>query len=197
LPVQDPTASMIVDIGGGTTEVAVLALAGMVHSESIRVAGDELDESVSDYVKREFDLLIGPQTAEQIKIGIGSAWDLKPELELLIKGRDVKSGLPRSETINSVQVREALKKPVDQIVAAVKRTLEVTEPELASDLVDRGITVCGGGALLRGIDVRIQQEVGLPVRIADDPLTAVARGTGFILDNLDLLKQILETSEDM
>ncbi len=197
LPVQDPTASMVVDIGGGTTEVAVLSLAGIVEKKSIDTAGDELDEAIVDYMKAKFDLLIGPQTAEHIKIAIGSAVPLEQELELTVKGRDNKSGLPRSVALNSEQVREALQKPLDQIVAAVKSTLEVTEPELAADLVDRGVYVCGGGALLRGIDKRIQQAIDLPVTIADDPLTAVARGTGFILDNLDLLKQILETAEDV
>ncbi len=197
LPVQDPTGSMIVDIGGGTTQVAILSLAGIVEKKSIKTAGDELDEAIVDYLKATFDLLIGPQTAEHIKLSIGSAAPLEQELQLTVKGRDVKSGLPRSVTINSVQVRDALSKPVDQIVATVKATLEITEPELAADLVDRGIHLCGGGALLRGMDRRIAQASDLPVAVAADALNAVALGTGFILDNLDLLKQILETAEDV
>src|SRR5262245_31858947 len=197
LPVEEPTASMVCHVGGGTTEVAVLSLAGIVQKKSIDTAGDELDEAIIDYLKVHFDLLVGPQTAEMIKINIGSAAPLEQELELLVRGRRGKTGLPDCVPINSVQVREALSKPIDQIVSAVKSTLELTEPELAADLVDRGLALCGGGALLRGIDKRIQGSIDIPVNIADDPLTAVARGTGFMLDNLELMKQILETAEDV
>jgi len=196
LPVEDPTASMVVDIGGGTTEVAVLALAGIVEKESIRVAGDAMDEAITEYMKSEFSLLIGPLTAERIKMAIGSAWPLEQELQLTVKGRDAKMGLPRAATVNSEQIREALKEPVEAIITAVRNTLESTDPELCADLVDRGVVICGGGALLRGLGQRIQSTVDLPVTVADDPLTAVARGTGVILDNLDLLMQILETGAD-
>jgi rod shape-determining protein MreB and related proteins len=197
LPVDEPMASMVCDIGGGTTEVAVLSLAGIVQKKSIDTAGDELDEAIIEYLKVNFDLLIGPQTAEMIKINIGSAWPLEQELEILVRGRQAKTGLPDTVTINSVQVREALSKPIDLIVTAVKSTLELTDPELAADLVDRGLNLCGGGALLRGMDKRLHQAIDIPVVVADDPLTAVARGTGFMLDNLELMKQILETAEDV
>jgi rod shape-determining protein MreB len=197
MPIQDPTASLVVDIGGGTTEVAVLALAGMVESESIRIAGDELDEAIVDFMKKQYQLLIGPQAAERIKIAIGSAWPLEQELQYTVKGRHLKSGLPRDATVNSEEIREALHGPVEEIISSVKRVLEKTEPELAADLVDRGITLCGGGALLRNLDKRIEAAVDVPVSVAEDPLTAVARGTGVILDNLDLLRQILETAEDL
>jgi rod shape-determining protein MreB len=197
MPIQDPTASMVVDIGGGTTEVAVLALAGVVESESIRVAGDEMDEAITEFMKRQYNLLIGPQAAERIKIAIGSAWPLEQELQLTVKGRHAETGLPRPATVNSEEIREALRQPIEEIILAVRRTLEKTEPELAADLVDSGIVLCGGGGLLRGLDKRIQSAVDVPVTVADDPLTAVARGTGIILDNLDLLKQILETAEDV
>ncbi|MAE95261.1 MAG: rod shape-determining protein [Deltaproteobacteria bacterium] len=197
MPIQEPTASMVVDIGGGTTEVAVLALAGVVEAESIRVAGDEMDEAITDFMKKEYQLLIGPQAAERIKIAVGSAWPLEQELQLTVKGRHAKSGLPRPATINSEEIRDSLQGPVEEIIQAVRRTLERTEPELAADLVDSGVTLCGGGALLRGLDKRIQAAVDIPVVVSEDPLTAVARGSGIILDNLDLLKQILETAEDV
>jgi rod shape-determining protein MreB len=197
LPVEDPTASMVVDIGGGTTEVAVLALAGIVTKASVRVAGDEMDDAITEFMKSEFNLLIGPLTAERIKIAIGSAWPLEQELQITVKGRDAKAGLPRGQTIDSEQVRQALAKPVERIISIVRETLELTDPELCADLVDRGIVLCGGGALLRGLDRRIQATVDLPVAVAEDPMTAVARGTGIILDNLELLKQILETGEDV
>ena len=197
LPIQEPTASMVVDIGGGTTEVAVLSLAGVVEAESIRVAGDEMDEAITSFMKDQYHLLIGPQAAERIKIAIGSAWPLEQELMLTVKGRHADDGLPRSTTINSEEVREALRKPVEAIIGAVMHTLERTEPELSADLVDSGIILCGGGGLLRGLDRRIEEAVNVPVTVAEDPLTAVARGTGIILDNLPLLKQILETAEDV
>ena len=197
MPIQEPSASMVVDIGGGTTEVAVLSLAGVVEKESIRVAGDEMDEAITDFMKNQYQLLIGPQAAERIKIAIGSAWPLGQELEYTVKGRHAKSGLPRPATINSEEVREALLGPIEEIISAVRRTLEKTEPELSADLVDSGLCLCGGGALLRGLNKRIEAAVDVPVIVAEEPLTAVARGTGIILDNLDLLKQILDTAEDI
>ena len=195
LPIEEPTASMVVDIGGGTTEVAVLALAGIVQKESIRIAGDEMDDAIVKFMRDEYDLRIGPQMAERTKIAVGSAYPLEQELQLTVKGQ--KGGLPREVVVNSEEVRNALRDPVDQIIAAVRRTLEKTDPELCADLVDRGIVLCGGGGLLRGLATRIEEAVELPVVVADDPLTSVARGTGTILDNLDLLKQILETGEDL
>ncbi len=197
LPIREAAGSMIVDIGGGTTEVAVMSLAGVACSESIRVAGDEMDEAIATWMKKHHDLLIGVQMAEKIKICIGSAFPLEQEYEMRVRGRDLSTGLPRSVTVTSEQIREALRDPVDQIVAAIRRTLERTDPELSADLVHRGLMLCGGGALLRGLDKRIQGAVDLQCSVADEPLTAVARGTGFILDNLDILKEILESAEDL
>ncbi len=196
LPVREATASMIVDIGGGTTEVAVISLAGIVVKKSIRVAGDEADEAIIEYHRKHVNLSIGPQMAERIKIAVGSASPLDPELEMVVKGRDATTGLPRSAVVNSEQIRQALDEPVSAIVDAVRQTLEATPPELAADLVDRGIMLCGGGALLRGLDQRIEKAIQLRVSVAEDPLTAVARGTGRILDNIDLLQQILDTGEE-
>jgi len=196
LPIQEPTANMIVDIGGGTTEVAVISLAGIVTSESLRIAGDEMDEAIKHYVKRTYNLLIGDQSAEKIKILIGSAHPLDEELSLEIKGVDSIAGLPRRAVINSVEIREALKEPVELIVNAIKVTLERTPPELAGDLVDNGMVMCGGGALLRGLDKVIMEETGIPVRIADDPLSAVAKGTAEILEQIDLLAKVLESNDD-
>jgi rod shape-determining protein MreB len=195
LPIQEPVGSMIVDIGGGTTEVAIMSLAGIVQSQSLRVAGDEFDEAIVACVKEKHNLLIGPQTAEQIKIKIGSAMELENELQMDICGRDFQSGLPRQVNITSQEVREAMSKPVGQIVLAIRSTLEQTPPELAADLVHQGIVLAGGGALLRNIDRAISEEVNLPVTIAEDPLTAVARGTYMVLERLDLLSQILETED--
>ncbi len=197
LPIRDAVGSMIVDIGGGTTEVAVMSLAGVACAESIRIAGDELDEAVSTWMKKHHNLLIGVQMAEKIKICIGSAFPLEQEYEMVVRGRDMTSGLPRSILVTSEQIRGALKEPIDLIVQAIRRTLERTDPELAADLVDLGLTLCGGGALLRGLDKRIAEAIDLPCRIAGDPLTAVARGTGMILDNLDILKEILESADDL
>lgn len=197
LPIREAAGSMIVDIGGGTTEVAVMSLAGVACAESIRVAGDELDEAVASWLKKHHNLLIGVQMAEKIKICIGSAYPLEQEYEMTVRGRDMTNGLPRSVIVTSEHIREALKEPVDMIVAAIRRTLERTDPELAADLVTRGLTLCGGGALLRNLDKRIQSAIDLPVHVADDPLTAVARGTGKILDNLDILKEILESADDV
>jgi rod shape-determining protein MreB len=196
LPITEPQGSMIVDIGGGTTEVAVISLAGIVTCESIRVAGDELDEAIMQHLRKNYNLLIGEQTAERIKIQIGSAAPLQQEVKVEVRGRDLIAGLPRKAIITSIEIREALREPLVQIFAAIRRTLEHTSAELAGDIVEDGIVMAGGGALLRGIDLVIEEEIGLPVRIADDPLRAVARGTGEILDQLGLLQQILTASEE-
>jgi rod shape-determining protein MreB and related proteins len=197
LPIQDPVGSMIVDIGGGTTEMAVLSLGGMVTSTSLRIAGDEMDDAIMQYMKRTYNLLIGEQTAERIKIQIGSAYPLEQETTMEVKGRDLMAQLPRKIVISSEEIREALKEPIDAIIAAIKETLEKTPPELSSDLYDRGITLAGGGSLLRGVDKAIYKAVGIPVRIADDPMTCVAKGTGIILEHLDELKDTLESGEDV
>lgn len=182
LPVQEPVGNMIVDIGGGTCEIAVISLSGIVFSKSLRVGGDEFDESIIAYMKRAHNLMIGERTAEEIKIRIGSAFPLEQELTMEVKGRDLNSGLPRTVTVRSEEIREALKEPLSAIVEAIRLTLERCPPELAGDLVDRGMVIAGGGALLRGIDRLIAKETYLPVHIADDPLTAVAEGTGRILE---------------
>ena len=197
LPVAEPTGSMIVDIGGGTTEVAVLSLGSIVTSMSIRVAGDEMDEAIVNHMKRTYNLLIGPQTAERIKIEIGSAYKLDEEMSMEVRGRDLIAGLPRRAVVNSEEIREALKEPVDAIVQATKLTLEQTEPELAADLVTNGMVVAGGGALLRGIDRVIAEETGLPVRIAEDPMSAVVMGTYMFLEQLDFWKQYLKGDDEM
>jgi len=194
MPVEEPTASMVADIGGGTTEVAVISLGDIACSESIRVAGDDMDEAIVEHMKKTYSLLIGEQTSERIKIEIGSAYPLEQELTMEVSGRDIIAGLPRKATITSEEIREALKGPVQAIVDAVKRTLERTEPELSADLVHNGITMAGGGSLLRGLDTVLAQATGLKVRVADDPLTCVARGTAVYLDNLDRWK--LDESAD-
>ncbi len=185
LPVEEPIGSMIVDIGGGTTEVAVISLAGIVHSRSIRVAGDEIDEAISAYVRRAYNLYIGDRTAEQAKIEIGSAFPLERELTMTVKGRDLVTGLPKSAEITSEEVREAIREPLQAIVEAVKLTLEATPPELAADCMNNGIYIAGGGALIRGIDLLISKETMMPVIIANDPLSCVAIGTGRMLDALN------------
>ncbi len=185
LNVQEPVGNMIVDIGGGTTEIAVIALSGIVINESIRVGGDELDNAIVQYFKRNHNLLIGQRTAERIKCEIGSAIELDPELELSVKGRDLVSGIPKVRTISSEDVREALRDSVSQISAAVLRCLERTPPELGSDILERGIMLTGGGAMLKGLDTMIRNRVELPVYIAEDPLTAVVRGTGKVLEDID------------
>ncbi len=194
LPVASPEASMIVDIGGGTTEVAIISLGGIVTSESLRVAGDEMDEAVEQHMKRVYNLLIGPRTAEAVKIDIGSAAELETEVTYDVRGRDLISGLPRQVTITSEEIREALREPIDAIIESIRMCLERTFPELAADLVDKGLVLAGGGALLKGLDVVISQRLGLPVRIGDDPLTAVARGTGIALENPELLAEISKKS---
>ncbi len=188
LPVSEPAGSMIVDIGGGTCEVAIISLAGIVHSYSARQAGgDAMDECIQNYVKRVYNLLIGERMSEFIKIEIGSAYPIGEEKTLEIKGRDIVSGLPKTLTITSEEIRDALKEPVGQIVDAVRSTLDKCEPELAADLVDRGIVLSGGSSQLRGLDKLLQAQTGLPVIVADDPLSAVAEGTGVVMNELDFL----------
>ena len=196
LPITESTASMIVDIGGGTTEVAVISIGDISVCESIRVAGDDKDEAIAAHMKRTYNLMIGEQTAEKIKLEIGSAAPMEQEITMEVRGRDMISGLPRKTVISSEEVREALREPIGAIIDCVIRTLERLEPELAADLVDRGICLAGGGALLRGINTVLSNATGLDVRIADDPLTCVARGTGVYLENLDLLKDTMESDED-
>jgi rod shape-determining protein MreB len=190
LPITEPISSMVVDIGGGTTEVAVISLSGIVYAKSVRVAGDRMDEEIVQYMRRKFNLLIGERSAEMIKTTIGCAYPY-PELKKVdVKGRDLISGIPKIVEINSEEIREAIMEPVSLIVDAVKDALENTPPELAGDIVDRGIMLTGGGALLRGLDALIREETGLPVTIADDPLSAVVRGAGMALDQLDILKEV-------
>ncbi len=191
LPVNEPVGNMIVDIGGGTTEVAVVSLNGIVESRSVRVGGDTMDTGIVRYIKRSYSLLIGERTAEQIKIKIGSAYPMTEEVELEVKGRDLNGGLPKTITITSTEVREALLEPISSIVEAVRVNLERCPPELASDLIDHGIVLAGGGAKLRGLDQLIAEETGLPVMVADDPLLAVARGTGIYLEGLDKYRKRL------
>ncbi len=190
MPIQEPSGNMIVDIGGGTTEVAVISLSGIVFAKSIRIAGDEMDEAIVNYVKRKYNLLIGERTAEQIKIEIGSAFPLETRQTLDVKGRDLVAGVPRTQSISDAEIREAMLEPVNAIIDTIKIALERTPPELAADIVDKGIVLAGGGALLRGLDALIREETGLPITIAEDPLTCVVIGTGKVLDELDLLRQI-------
>jgi rod shape-determining protein MreB len=190
LPVQEPVGNMIVDIGGGTTEVAIISLAGIVFSKSLRVGGDELNDSIIAYMKRAYNLMIGEPTAEEIKIKIGSAYPLEQELTMDVKGRDLVAGLPKTLHVTSAEVREALQEPISSILEAIRVSLERCPPELSADLVDRGIVLAGGGALLRGIDKLIAEETGLPVHVADDPLSAVAEGTGRVLQELNFLKKV-------
>ncbi|MCK4423532.1 MAG: rod shape-determining protein [Candidatus Omnitrophica bacterium] len=190
LPVQEPAGNMIVDIGGGTTEVAVICLAGVVFSKSLRTGGDEMDEAIIGHMKKAYNLMIGERTAENIKLTIGSAYPLDEEMTIEVKGRDLVAGLPKTITISSEEVREALKEPLASIVEIIRLTLERTPPELSADLVDRGLILAGGGSLLRGLDKLISEETGLPVHLADDPLTAVALGTGRVLGEIKFLKQV-------
>ncbi len=195
LPVSEPVGSMVVDIGGGTTEVAVIALGGIVTARSIRVAGDEMDESIINYSRKAYNLLIGERTAEEIKIKVGSAYPQKEEQSIEVRGRDLVSGLPRTVRMTSTEIREAMAEPIASIVEAVKMTLERTPPELAADIVDRGIVMAGGGALLRGLDRLLGEETGMPVMITDDPLSSVVLGTGRALEEIETLKKVLITSK--
>jgi rod shape-determining protein MreB len=190
LPITEPISSMVVDIGGGTTEVAVISLSGIVYAKSVRVAGDRMDEEIVQYMRRKFNLLIGERTGEIIKTTIGCAYPEKELKTVDVRGRDLISGIPKIVEINSEEVREAIMEPVSLIIDAVKDALENSPPELAGDIVDRGIMLTGGGALLRGLDLLIREETGLPVTIADDPLSAVVRGAGMALDQLDVLKEV-------
>lgn len=191
LPVDEPSGNMIVDIGGGTTEIAIISLSGIVTSKSVRVAGDELTDAIVQYVKRTYNLMIGERTAEEIKIKIGSAAPLPEELSVEVKGRDLIAGLPKTLTINSEEIREALAETVSTIVEGVRITLEKCPPEIAADLVDKGIWLAGGGALLKGLDRLLKEETSLSVHISDDPLSAVALGTGKVLENLKLYKKVI------
>lgn len=195
LPVQDPSGSMICDIGGGTTEVAVISLGGIVISRSLRIAGDEMNENIIQYARGEFNLLLGEKTAEEIKIAIGCAYPQDEVLETTMRGRDLVSGLPKEVKINSEQVREALSKSVKIIVNEVKTAIEETPPELIADIMERGIILTGGGSLLRGLDKLISEQTQMPVHIADDPLTSVVRGCGIVLEDIEALKEILVPSQ--
>lgn len=190
LPIAEPTSSMVVDIGGGTTEVAVISLAGVVYAKSARAAGDRIDEEIVQYMKRKYSLLIGERTSEIIKTEIGCAYPLNEIRTMEVKGRDLISGIPKTIETSSEEIREAIMEPVTLVVDAIKDALENAPPELAGDIVDRGIVLTGGGALLKNIDVLIREETGLPITIADDPLSAVARGAGMALDQLDVLKEV-------
>lgn len=192
LPVQEATGSMVVDIGGGTSEVAVISLNGIVASRSVRTGGDEFDRAIINYIKRKFNLLIGERSAERIKIEVGTAYKLDEDLKLEVKGRNLINGLPKNAEISSEDVREALSESLEKIVEAVKETLERTPPELAADIIDRGITLTGGGALLRGLDKLISNETGIDVYVAENPLDCVANGTGYVLDHMDTLRDVLQ-----
>ena len=194
LPVHEPMGNMVVDIGGGTTEVAVISLGGIVTSRSIRIGGDEMDESIVNYVKKKYSLMIGERTAEEVKMKIGSAITREGDIGMEIRGRDLVSGLPKTLHLRSSEVQAALSEPISGIIDAVKITLEKTPPELASDIMDRGIVMTGGGALLHGLDRLISRETGMPVYLAEDPLSCVGIGTGRVLESIDLLKRVLMAS---
>ncbi|CAB4364962.1 MAG: MreB/Mrl family cell shape determining protein [Actinobacteria bacterium] len=196
MPVHEPSGNMIVDIGGGTTEVAVISLGGIVTAQSVRVAGDELDEALMQYMKKEYSMAIGDRTAEEIKIHMGSAWPLDEELTADIRGRDLITGLPRTLALTTEQVREALSDPVSAIVDAVKATLDRTPPELAADIMEQGVMLTGGGALLAGLDRRISHETGMPVNIARDPLYSVVIGSGRALENIDAMRGLMSLGGD-
>jgi len=191
LPVEEPSGSMVVDIGGGTSEVAVISLGGIVTSKSLRIAGDEFDESIVHYVKKEYNLMIGERTAEEIKMSVGAAYPKPKEESIEIRGRDLVTGLPKNISITSSEIIEALKEPINAIIDAIKFTLEKTPPELAADIMDRGIMLTGGGALLDGLDKLINEETGMPVTIAENPLDCVARGAGKVLEEIESLKKVL------
>ncbi|MEJ2422077.1 MAG: rod shape-determining protein [Acidobacteriota bacterium] len=190
MPITEPTGNMIVDIGGGTTDVAVISMAGIVYSKTVRVAGNEMDEAIVSYVKRKYNLLVGERTAEEIKIQLGSAYLTDDENSMEIKGRDLTDGIPKTLVVTSEEVREALSRPVSIVIGAVKEALEQTPPELAADIVDRGIVLTGGGALLKNLDKRLREETGLPVLIADDPLSSVVMGAGKMLNDFELLRRV-------
>lgn len=191
LAVQEPSGCMIIDIGGGTTEVAIISLSGIVYSKSVRIAGDEMDEAIISYVKRKYNLLIGERMAEQVKINIGSAYPLEKELTMEVKGRDLVAGIPKTLIITDEEIREALAETFSSIVETVKIALERTPPELAADIVDKGVVVAGGGALIKGLDALLREATGLPITLAEDPLSSVALGTGKVLGDLELLKKVI------
>jgi rod shape-determining protein MreB len=190
LPIAEPYGNMVVDVGGGTTDVAVISLAGIVYSESVKVAGDKMDDAISSYIKRKYNLLIGDHMAEMVKLEIGSAYPLDERKTIIIKGRDLISGIPKTLTIDDAEIREALAEPISAIVNAIKVALENTPPELAGDIIDRGIVLTGGGSLLRGLDIRLREETNLPIITVDNPLTTVVLGTGKALEELELLKKV-------
>jgi rod shape-determining protein MreB len=194
LPVHEPTGNMVVDIGGGTTEVAVISLGGIVTAQSIRVAGDELDNAIIQHIKKEYSLLLGERSAENIKMTIGSAHPVDGDKEehSELRGRDLVSGLPKTIVISAAEVRQAIEEPVNQIIDAVKTTLDQCPPELAGDIMDRGIVLTGGGALLRGLDERLRRETGMPVHIAENPLDSVALGSGQVVEDFEVLQQVLD-----
>ena len=194
LPITEPSGNMVVDIGGGTTDVAVISLGGIVYSESVKVAGDQIDAAIINHVKREHNLLIGEHMAERVKLGIGSAYPLEEKTQMMVKGRDLVSGIPRTIALEDGEVREALQECLTAIVSAIKLALEHTPPELAGDIVDRGIVLTGGGALLRGLDARLREETGLPIVTVDDPLTSVVLGVGKTLEELTLLRSVASMS---
>ena len=193
LPIETPTGNMVIDIGGGTTEIAVIALSGIISNTSIRVGGDELDSAIVTFLWQNYSMLIGEPTAEAIKVQIGSACDVGDEREMDVKGRDLLSGIPRTVKVHSQEIRECIDEPIRAIVDAVRRALEITPPELASDIVDRGIVMTGGGALIRGLDQRLRQETSLPIHVDEEPLTCVVRGAGRVLDDLDKFRPVLVT----
>jgi rod shape-determining protein MreB len=195
LPISEPSGNMVVDIGGGTTDVAVISLAGIVYSKSVKVAGDKMDEAIVNYVKRRHNLLIGDHMAERIKFEIGSAYPMEERKTMMIKGRDFISGVPKTLVIDDIEIREALLEPISAIVNTIKVALENTPPELAGDILDRGIVLTGGGSMLRGMDVRLREETDLPIILVDDPLTTVVNGTGKVLEDMDLLRKISIASE--
>jgi rod shape-determining protein MreB len=190
LPITEASGNMVVDIGGGTTEVAVISLAGIVYSQSVRVAGDKMDEAIMGYIKRKYNMAIGEQTAERIKMTVGNAYPLDQPMTMEVKGRDMVAGIPKTVLVNSDEIREALAEPINAIVEAVLVALERTPPELAADIVDKGVVLTGGGALLKNLDVLLREETGLPVMVCDDPISAVVLGSGKALEHLELLKEV-------
>jgi rod shape-determining protein MreB len=190
LPVQEPTGNMIIDIGGGTTEVAIISMSGIVYSKSIRIAGDEMDEAIVNYIKRKYNLLIGERTAEEVKISIGSAYPMEKRITMEVKGRDLVAGIPKTLVVSDEEIREALTETFGTIVESVKIALERTPPELAADIVDKGVVVAGGGSLIKGLDTLLKEATGLPITLAEDPLSAVALGAGKVLCDPKLLKKV-------
>jgi rod shape-determining protein MreB len=190
LPITEPTGSMVVDIGGGTSEVAIISLAGIVYSQSVRVGGDKMDDAIIQYMKRKYNLLIGEQTAERIKLIVGNAYPMGEVITMEVKGRDLVAGVPKTLIVNSDEIRDAMSEPINAIIEAVMVALERTPPELSADIVDKGIVLTGGGALLKNLDVLLREETGLPVMVCDDPISAVVLGSGKALDHIDLLREV-------